>query len=170
MPSLLHQLWKLVNTRLPGWRLPLVIAIVVFATSWLGMWLAEPVDNEITRPANYWWWFLVTAATVGYGDFFPKTTLGVVGAYVIIGGIVTLTILFTRLASYLQAVRGTPDARTTGGQVRPWGLDDGRHDDPCLRGAGCCCDHRRPRRQRDAGDRLGCRPRQSGGPHGGGAA
>lgn len=107
MPILLHRLWKLVNTRLQGWRLPLVIAVVVFATSWLGMWLVEPADNEITRPGNYWWWFLVTAATVGYGDFFPKTTLGhVVGAYVIIGGIVTLTILFTRLASYLQAVKG----------------------------------------------------------------
>ncbi|MGH3835584.1 MAG: ion channel [Pseudonocardiaceae bacterium] len=107
MPILLRRLWKLVNTRLPGWRLPLVIVVVVFATSWLGMWLVEPVGNEITGPANYWWWFLVTAATVGYGDFFPTTALGhVVGAYVIIGGIVTLTILFTRLATYLQAVRG----------------------------------------------------------------
>ena len=107
MPILLHRVWKLVNARLQGWRLPFVIAVVVFATSWLGMWWVEPGDNEITRPGNYWWWFLVTAATVGYGDFFPKTTLGhVVGAYVIIGGIVTLTILFTRLASYLQTVRG----------------------------------------------------------------
>ncbi|MGH3900666.1 MAG: ion channel [Pseudonocardiaceae bacterium] len=107
MPILLYRLWKLVNTRLHGWRFPLVIAVVVFATSWLGMWLVEPVGNEITRPANYWWWFLVTGATVGYGDFFPTTALGhVVGAYVIIGGIVTLTVLFTRLASHLQTVRG----------------------------------------------------------------
>ncbi|MGH3875051.1 MAG: ion channel [Pseudonocardiaceae bacterium] len=107
MPILLYRFWALLNTRLHGWRLPLVIAVVVFGTSWLGMWLVEPVDNEITRPANYWWWFLVTAATVGYGDFFPTTALGhVVGAYVIIGGIVTLTILFTRLASRLQTTRG----------------------------------------------------------------
>ncbi|MDQ3763398.1 MAG: ion channel [Actinomycetota bacterium] len=107
MPILLYRVWKLINARLHGWRLPLAIAVVVFATSWLGMWLVESVDNEITRPENYWWWFLVTAATVGYGDFVPTTTFGrVVGAYVIIGGVVTLTVLFTRLASYLQAVRG----------------------------------------------------------------
>jgi voltage-gated potassium channel len=107
MPILLRRFWTLVNIRLHGWRLPVVIAAVVFATSWLGMWLVEPGDNEITRPENYWWWFLVTAATVGYGDFFPVTAFGhVVGAYVIIGGIVTLTILFTRLASYLQALKG----------------------------------------------------------------
>jgi voltage-gated potassium channel len=107
VPILLYRFWKRVNVRLHGWRLPLAVAVVVFATSWLGMWWAEPVTNEITRPENYWWWFLVTASTVGYGDFYPETGLGhVVGAYVIIGGIVTLTILFTRLASYLQAVRG----------------------------------------------------------------
>jgi voltage-gated potassium channel len=107
MPILIYRLWTLLNTRLRGWRLPLVIAVVIFATSWLGMWSVEPADNEITRPENYWWYFLVTAATVGYGDFFPTTTLGrVVGAYVIIGGIVTLTILFTRLASYLQTRKG----------------------------------------------------------------
>jgi voltage-gated potassium channel len=107
VPILLHRFWKLVDARLQGWRLPLVIAVAVFATSWLAMWLVEPAGSEITAPGNYWWWFLVTASTVGYGDFYPATALGhVVGAYVIVGGIVTLTVLFTRLASYLQVVRG----------------------------------------------------------------
>src|SRR3712207_7382321 len=37
----------------------------------------------------------------------PVSTAGhVVGAYVIVGGIVTLTLLFTRLADYLQSARG----------------------------------------------------------------
>lgn len=40
------------------------------------MSLGEPPDNAITRPQNYWWYFVVTAATVGYGDFFPTTVLG----------------------------------------------------------------------------------------------
>lgn len=103
----MHRLWTLLTARLRGWRLPLAVVLVVFPSSWLAMWLAEPADNEITAPANYWWWFLVTSSTVGYGDFYPRTGLGhLVGAYVILGGVVTLTILFTQLAAYLQAVRG----------------------------------------------------------------
>lgn len=106
MPILLHRLWLLVNATLRGWRLPLVVAVLVFAVGWFGMWLAEPA-GAIVEPANFWWWFLVTASTVGYGDFYPETGWGhAVGGFVIIGGIVTLTILFTRLASFLQSVRG----------------------------------------------------------------
>ena len=103
----LVQLVQLVRTRVRGWRLSLAIAVFVFVTSWLAMWLVEPASNEITSPQNYWWWFLVTAATVGYGDFFPTSGTGhIVGAYVIVGGIVALTILFTELASYIQNVKG----------------------------------------------------------------
>ncbi|SDQ78602.1 ion channel [Quadrisphaera sp. DSM 44207] len=105
MPFLLLRLSRYLR-HLTGWRLPLVIIGVVFATSWLAMWLVEP--GEITEPGNYWWYFVVTAATVGYGDFFPQTAAGhVVGAYVIVGGIVTLTLLFTRLADRVQSIRGT---------------------------------------------------------------
>lgn len=107
MPIFLYRLLAVASTRLRGWRLPLLVVGVVFATSWAGMWWAEPADNPITRPEVYWWWFLVTAATVGYGDHYPTTPLGyVMGGYVIVGGIVTLTILFTRLGSHLQLLRG----------------------------------------------------------------
>ena len=104
---LLSRLTRLLGSRLQGWRLPLVVIVVVFLTSWLAMALVEPAGSEIAAPGNYWWYFVVTAATVGYGDFFPVSTAGhVVGTYVIVGGIVTLTLLFTRLADYLQSVRG----------------------------------------------------------------
>jgi voltage-gated potassium channel len=103
----LTRLTRLMGSRLLGWRLPLVVIVLVFLTSWLAMALVEPADSEIAAPGNYWWYFVVTAATVGYGDFFPVTTAGhLVGTYVIVGGIVTLTLLFTRLADYLQSVRG----------------------------------------------------------------
>ena len=103
----LTRLTRLLGSRLLGWRLPRVVIVLVFLTSWLAMALVEPADNDIAAPGNYWWYFVVTAATVGYGDFFPVSTAGhVVGTYVIVGGIVTLTLLFTRLADYLPSVRG----------------------------------------------------------------
>lgn len=107
MPVFVARLARFVHARVRGWRLSVAVAVFVFATSWLAMWLVEPASNEITSPQNYWWWFLVTAATVGYGDFYPVSGAGhVVGAYVIVGGIVALTILFTQLATYIQTVRG----------------------------------------------------------------
>lgn len=107
MPVFIYRLVQLAGVVLRGWRLPLLIAVFVFLTSWFAMWLAEPQGADITRPENYWWYFIVTAATVGYGDFFPETTVGhIVGGYVIVGGIVTLTVLFTRLAAYVQIRKG----------------------------------------------------------------
>jgi voltage-gated potassium channel len=107
VPFLVSRLSAFVRTRLTGWRLPLVIVLFVFVTSWVAMVLVEPTTNAISDPRNYWWYFVVTAATVGYGDFFPTSTGGhVVGAYVIVGGIVTLTLLFTSLAEYISSARG----------------------------------------------------------------
>jgi voltage-gated potassium channel len=107
VPFLLVRLTRLLRLRLSGWRLPLAVALLVFVTSWLLMALVEPPGSEIVAPGTYWWYFVVTSATVGYGDVFPTSTGGrLVGVYVIIGGIVTLTLLFTRLAEALQSIRG----------------------------------------------------------------
>jgi voltage-gated potassium channel len=107
VPFLLVRLTRLVRVRLRGWRLPLAVVLLVFLSSWLLMALAEPAGSEIAAPRTYWWYFLVTSATVGYGDVFPTSPGGrLVGVYVIVGGIVTLTLLFTRLADALQSVRG----------------------------------------------------------------
>jgi voltage-gated potassium channel len=107
VPFLVYRLSRFLRLRLLGWRLPLAVALFVFLTSWLAMSLAEPAGSEIVLPGTYWWYFVVTSATVGYGDFFPTSTGGrIVGLYVIVGGIVTLTLLFTQLANALQSVRG----------------------------------------------------------------
>ncbi|MCA0143780.1 potassium channel family protein [Blastococcus sp. LR1] len=107
MPFFVRRVSRFVRLRLQGWRLPLAVALVVFLTSWLAMTLVEPAGSSIVAPSTYWWYFLVTAATVGYGDVFPASLGGrMVGAYVIIGGIVTLTLLFTRLSDALQSLRG----------------------------------------------------------------
>jgi voltage-gated potassium channel Kch len=87
--------------------LPAALIIVVFVVSWPLMALAEPAGAAIVAPANYWWWFLVTASTVGYGDFYPTTAAGhAIGVAVIVGGIATLTTLFAQLASALERARG----------------------------------------------------------------
>ena len=107
MPFLFQRLTRFMRLRLHGWRLPLAVAGFVFLSSWLAMALVEPAGSEITGADTYWWYFLVTSATVGYGDVFPVSHGGrLVGAYVIVGGIVTLTLLFTQLAAALQSVRG----------------------------------------------------------------
>jgi voltage-gated potassium channel len=70
------------------------------------MVLAEPANAPIVSPANYWWWFLVTASTVGYGDFYPVSTAGhLVGGYVVVGGIATLTALFAQLVAAVERAR-----------------------------------------------------------------
>lgn len=71
------------------------------------MGLAEPAGSALVQLANYWWYFVVTAATVGYGDLYPETGWGhLVGAYVIVGGIAALTTVFTKLATVLEQAKG----------------------------------------------------------------
>jgi voltage-gated potassium channel len=107
VPFLIQRLARLVRLRLHGWRLPLAVALFVFLSSWAAMALVEPAGTGIADPGTYWWYFVVTSATVGYGDVFPVSTAGrIVGIYVIVGGIVTLTLLFTQLANGLQSVKG----------------------------------------------------------------
>jgi voltage-gated potassium channel len=107
VPFLVARLARLLRVRLPGWRMPLAVAVFVFLSSWAAMAVVEPASTGIASPGTYWWYFVVTAATVGYGDVYPASTAGrVVGAYVIVGGIVTLTLLFTQLSAALQTVRG----------------------------------------------------------------
>ena len=76
MPFLVYRLSRFLRQRLRGWRLPLAVAAFVFLSSWLGMALVEPAGSEIVLPGTYWWYFVVTSATVGYGDFFPTSTGG----------------------------------------------------------------------------------------------
>lgn len=99
-----------IRRRLMSWRTGIPAAAVmlaVFVTSWPLMAVAEPAGSAIVQPQNYWWWFIVSGSTVGYGDLTPETTAGkVVGIYVIIGAITALTTLLTQLATALENAKG----------------------------------------------------------------
>ncbi|GAT66095.1 ion transporter [Planomonospora sphaerica] len=89
------------------WWTPAALLAGVYVTSWPLMVLAEPEGSAVAAPADYWWYFVVTAATVGYGDLRPESAAGrVVGTYVIVGGIATLTAVFTKLAKTLERAKG----------------------------------------------------------------
>jgi voltage-gated potassium channel len=94
-------------TLLGTWWTPVLVLSLVFVTSWPLMALAEPAGSAIVTPGNYWWYFVVTAATVGYGDLYPESGAGhAVGVYVIVGGIATLTTVFARLSASLERAKG----------------------------------------------------------------
>jgi voltage-gated potassium channel len=102
MPYVLRSVWRRLG-RLP-WTTPLAVVTFVFVSSWALMALAEP--GALTEPGNFWWYFLVTSSTVGYGDLFPTTTPGrLVAGYIIFGGITALTMIFARVATALENAR-----------------------------------------------------------------
>lgn len=105
MPFFIQRALRKVVSR-QSWLLPVIVALLVFFISWGLLALAEP-GNRVVAPERYWWYFLITASTVGYGDFYPTTLPGrLVGGFVVIGGIVTLTIIFARISTSLENAKG----------------------------------------------------------------
>lgn len=105
MPLFLSRILKGLARRVT-WGLPFGVLMFVFLTSWPLMALAEP-GERLVDPDVYWYYFIVTAATVGYGDYAPTTTLGfAVSIYVIIGGVATITSVFARIAQAIDNAKG----------------------------------------------------------------
>ncbi|MBF0289017.1 MAG: NAD-binding protein [SAR324 cluster bacterium] len=87
MPTILQAI--LLKIHKHGWKFALATLIFMYFVSWGVFALIEP---SITK--NYWWFFIVTASTVGYGDVSPQTTSGlVVGAVVIFSSVLSFSVI-----------------------------------------------------------------------------
>lgn len=79
------------------WPAVLLISTVHFLSSWLLMAIVE--QGDLTTPSLFWYYYIVTASTVGYGDFAPATAAGRAAAvfWVMPGGIAIFTTVAAKL-------------------------------------------------------------------------
>ena len=93
-------------------------------------------DANITSGGDALWWGLVTITTVGYGDFFPVTTIGrLTGAFVMFAGVGIIGALASILASLLVSPSAPTEPEPDGdlhdvGRARG-GANDGRDLGAC---------------------------------------
>jgi voltage-gated potassium channel len=79
------------------WIALLALSAAHFIISWLA--LAWAGETELAQPNVYWYFYVTTGTTVGYGDFSPQTSAGraVTALLVMPGGIALLTIVIGKL-------------------------------------------------------------------------
>lgn len=81
-----------------SWRFLLLVFVVFFLGSWLSMATFEG-EAPIAKKEVFWWYFIVTSTTVGYGDFSPATLGGrITGAFIMLVGIGLVAAIITRVA------------------------------------------------------------------------
>jgi voltage-gated potassium channel len=91
-----------------GFSRILLAGIVLVVVSAVVVWALETQSDEplITNVWEGLWYSLVTIASVGYGDYTPKTVWGrIYGAFLIVAGVALFSFMSATIASILVAQR-----------------------------------------------------------------
>ena len=92
----------------------LTLLIIIFGA--ISVYLAEQEHQSanITKLSDAFWWAIVTIATVGYGDYFPVTTVGrSIAILMMLTGIGIFVLLVSTLAQRrLQRVKSRLKSKT----------------------------------------------------------
>jgi voltage-gated potassium channel len=105
--------------------IPAILIFLIIIFGGIGVYLAEheqPRAN-ITKLGNALWWAVVTITTVGYGDYYPVTSVGrIIAIFVMFSGIgIVITFLGTLSQRRLRRVESRLESKT---EVQPRLLGD----------------------------------------------
>ena len=87
-----------------NWMALTLLVSGYFLSSWALLWLAG--ERNIAAPDVFWYFYMVTATTVGYGDYSPATAFGraVVSFWVMTGGISLFAAVIGKVTQFLIAL------------------------------------------------------------------
>jgi len=87
-----------------SWIALTVLVGAHFFSSWLLLWIAG--ESELVAPDVFWYFYMVSATTVGYGDYSPITGFGRVAVtfWLMTGGITLFAAVIGKVTQFLIAL------------------------------------------------------------------